>query len=464
MSLPQVTWPAESLEEAKKRREADEAFARETENANFSAWAEEVKHTLWGIWELHPEEWEAQVAEIQSQEAQDPESNPDDATFDADLLAAFDTPSADAQVDTSPKKTEQSSSIPKEWIQVASRDNPDIPLQNSLDSPTQNDEDPLPENIIPDDDPNEQNTIPQGQEDLDRSTPGGYIWEDTPQNLETPLNPSEQTIINMESTFWALNPEGKISTEQFMEKLNNSENRKQNKERAEELFFSPDKIQNQISLSCDGDIKVQKQTQKWFDENIRNPHGVLKESFERIEGNFVIPEAVGEKNIWEICQNDVTKAGFVHDALVDAILLEVQDGILAGKMNYPEEKVNTLIEEIRDIETTPLEKIQTFGEIHTLVNTADGKSGAKDKKNLEQTQANAGKQQAANLEFQQAQAQLAQATLTGNAQKIAEAQKALEEAKKSQTQKVKEWEAFGGWVLDVGTMNTAKTGTENRTA
>ncbi len=84
---------AENPEEAQKKREADAAFQRAGEEANFWARAESLKTSLWGIWQRPPEEASivaGEVAQVEAWESQEPEID----------FSAFDIPTTGNGNDT----------------------------------------------------------------------------------------------------------------------------------------------------------------------------------------------------------------------------------------------------------------------------------------------------------------------------------------------------------------------------
>lgn len=253
-------------------------------------------------------------------------------------------------------------------------------------------------------------------------------------------NSAEWKIYNriaarVDTEFW-WNPEILVP------ELFSEEAKERNTQRSEELFFSPEVLSGQIAAVWWWTAEVNtKENQQWLDTNI-GENWVLREAFERIEGNFVLPANIEGDTLSEIHQNDPKNAMIVNDALSDAFLLEIQLHTLKWRVNYPEETVQALIKEIQDPKTIPFEKLQKFWEIHTIVERSVARGGAKQSKEFQSAQA--AKKQQRSEEFQNAQAALEKAQWEWNQAAIDKAQSHLDDLAQVE-EKIQGWEAWMWW-------------------
>lgn len=160
--------------------------------------------------------------------------------------------------------------------------------------------------------------------------------------------------------------------------IDNSEKRGENIQRAEELILSEENLYSQADNLPAHNPEEKKEQQDWIEANL-SKWGTLETSFERIKGNFALPKNITGESMKEIYTQNPKNALIVNDALCDAINLEIHEHLLKWRVNYPRESVIKITKEIQDPETTPLEKMKLFGEIHTLVNTNVAKGGRKQK-------------------------------------------------------------------------------------
>lgn len=263
---------------------------------------------------------------------------------------------------------------------------------------------------------------------------------EAPEELYDSETPSGQTRTRMAERFdknewW--------NAEILEEQLSTPEWRAQNKKRATELFFSPENLHKQYALygNSTPDINT-KHNEDWFHTNTW-PEGPLNESFERVMETFVIPSRIDGENLSEIFKNNPKDALIVNDALADAFLLEIYDHTLAWRVNYPEVQVEALIDDIRDVQTTPYEKLRAFGEIHTLVETSVGRGGHLQKKRFQESQAK--KAQTAEAQTRAFHAQHEQ--LTAQAQERQQ-KGASQEESIPKNEVVEWWDIFAGGDFD----------------
>ncbi len=255
----------------------------------------------------------------------------------------------------------------------------------------------------------------------DRSSPEWKIYDRIAHRIDT--------------EFWG-NPEI-LNPELFEEWA-----RKRNQERADELFFSKNVLEEDMRHTGKKSPTENLETNtQWFETNMWE-EGVLHEAYERIRGNFVLPPYISGNNLEEIYENGWKKdAVVVNGALSDAILLEVEQHTLAGRMNYPKEEVETLMKEITDPQNSPFEKLLLFGKIHTLVETGVGGRWKKQNESFRNTQRRAAIAQEKADAFQAIQAQKIQ---------TAEARNIPWAVEETTTQKVapQGWDIFTAGDLD----------------
>ena len=218
--------------------------------------------------------------------------------------------------------------------------------------------------------------------------------------------------------------------------------RKENSRRAEELFFSEEILTEQTRQIWEWSPSENMQrNQAWLDANIWED-GPLSDSFDRIKSNFILPEGVEGDNLQEIYENNPENAIIINDALSDAFLLEIQQHTLKWRINYPEIQVQELMRELSLAETTPLEKLQTFWEIHTLVNTGVAKGARLQSIAFRNRQAQAVSSAEQNQAFHATQAK----TVARNHERP---QQEVAEVLPQEADIVESWDIFSAWDIDV---------------
>lgn len=200
---------------------------------------------------------------------------------------------------------------------------------------------------------------------------GSEIHDDTLYDINSPeWEIYDRIASRIDTEFW-------WNSEILVPELLSDEARERNSEEAEKFFFSPEILAEQFwNVWNNTPRNNAKINQEWFETNIWD-NGPLKDSFERIKSNFILPDHIKWKNLQEVFENNPEDPFIVHDALSDAFMLEIHQHVLKGRVNYPEEKVNSLVKDLTDPDTLPLEKLQIFWEIHTTVNTEIWKGAKK---------------------------------------------------------------------------------------
>lgn len=218
------------------------------------------------------------------------------------------------------------------------------------------------------------------------------------------------------------------------------ESREKNREKAEKLLLSPENLQAQIQSLWSKDPRKTKEYEQWVEGNLEE-WGPLVDSFARIKWNFTLPDEIRWESMSEIFNDNPTNAFTVNKVLAHAIDRELQEHVLKWKVNYPAEKVESIIKTIYLEETTPIKKIMLFWEIYSTVNT----NIAKWAKKLSEADIAKKKLGAQNAQQEQ-QFRESQASQINKHNIEKDTSQNIESPKEADI--IKSWDIFAGWTDD----------------